>query len=86
VPTLAPEDAADLVCKAVLERPQRIATRVGIFAEILHLLMPSVYQVVMNTAFQMFPDSSAAKGSKEGDKPASSEQVAFATLMRGIHW
>jgi NAD(P)-dependent dehydrogenase (short-subunit alcohol dehydrogenase family) len=87
VPTLSPEEAADLVVKAVIERPQRIATRTGIFAEILHLTMPSVYQVVMNTAFNLFPDSAAAKGQKaNSEEPASSEQVAFATLMRGVHW
>jgi NAD(P)-dependent dehydrogenase (short-subunit alcohol dehydrogenase family) len=87
VPTLTPEEAADLVVKAVVERPQRIATRTGIFAEMLHLTMPSVYQVVMNTAFNLFPDSAAAKGQKSGsEEPASTEQVAFATLMRGVHW
>ena len=87
VPTLTPEDAADLVVRAVIERPQRIATRVGIFAEILHLLAPKVYQVVLNTAFQLFPDSAAAKGVKPGQEaPPSSEQVAFASMMRGIHW
>ena len=41
----------------------------------------------MNTAYQLFPDSAAAKGQKGGsDAPTSSEQVAFAALMRGIHW
>jgi NAD(P)-dependent dehydrogenase (short-subunit alcohol dehydrogenase family) len=86
VPTLTPEEAADMVCEAIIKRPQRMATRVGIFAEVLHLLAPTVYQVVMNTAFQLFPDSAAAKGQKGGDVAASSEQVAFAALMRGVHW
>jgi NAD(P)-dependent dehydrogenase (short-subunit alcohol dehydrogenase family) len=87
VPTLSSEEAADLVVKAVIERPQRIATRTGIFAEMLHLTMPTVYQVVMNTAFNLFPDSAAAKGQKSGsEEPASTEQVAFATIMRGVHW
>jgi NAD(P)-dependent dehydrogenase (short-subunit alcohol dehydrogenase family) len=87
VPTLTPEDAAQLVADAVIKRPQRIATRLGIFAEVLHLLAPKVYEVVMNTAYQLFPDSAAAKGQKGGsDAPTSSEQVAFAALMRGIHW
>ena len=71
----------------MIERPQRIATRTGIFAEILHLTMPTVYQTVMNTAFNLFPDSAAAKGQKaNSEEPASSEQVAFAALMRGVHW
>jgi NAD(P)-dependent dehydrogenase (short-subunit alcohol dehydrogenase family) len=87
VPTLSPEEASDMIVKAVIERPQRLATRVGIAAELMHLLAPKVYQVVLNTAFQMFPDSAAAKGVKGGKEEApSTEQVAFASIMRGIHW
>ena len=87
VPTLSPEEAADMVVKGIIERPQRLATRMGIFAEMLHLVSPKVYQVVLNTAFQLFPDSAAAKGVKGGvDAAPSSEQVAFASLMRGVHW
>ena len=87
VPTLTPEEAGDMVVKAIIERPHRVATRLGIFAEMLHLMAPKVYQVVLNTAFQLFPDSAAAKGVKGGqDAPPSSEQVAFASLMRGVHW
>ena len=87
VPTLSPEEAADMVVKGIIERPHRLATRMGIFAEMLHLVSPKVYQVILNTAFQLFPDSAAAKGVKGGvDAAPSSEQVAFASLMRGVHW
>jgi hypothetical protein len=34
----------------------------------------------------MFPESAAAKGIKDDQAAASQEQVAFASLMRGIHW
>jgi hypothetical protein len=34
----------------------------------------------------MFPDSAAAKGVSESQMQASQEQLAFASLMRGIHW
>ncbi len=87
VPTLSPEEAGDMVVKGIIERPHRLATRMGIFAEMLHLVSPKVYQVILNTAFQLFPDSAAAKGVKGGvDAAPSSEQVAFASLMRGVHW
>ncbi|MCB1606492.1 MAG: SDR family oxidoreductase [Xanthomonadales bacterium] len=87
VPTLTPEEAAEMVADAIIRRPQRIATRLGVFAEVMHLLAPKLHEVVMNTAYQLFPDSAAAKGQKGGsDAPTSSEQVAFAALMRGIHW
>lgn len=88
VPTLTPEEAAGLVVKGIIERPTRIATRLGIFASLVHALAPKAYEVVMNTAFELFPDSAAAKGMKgarEGDKPTS-EQIAFAAVMRGVHW
>ena len=86
VPTLTPDEAADMITEAIIYRPQRIATRLGIFAEMLHLISPKMYQVILNTAFQLFPDSAAAKGVKDQEAPPSSEQVAFASLMRGIHW
>jgi NAD(P)-dependent dehydrogenase (short-subunit alcohol dehydrogenase family) len=86
VPTLSPEEAADLIVKAIIERPSRVATRLGIFAATLNALAPKAYEVVMNTAFNLFPDSAAAKGMKGRDEKPSSEQIAFAALMRGVHW
>jgi len=40
VPTLAPEDAADLIVQAIVYKPVRIATRLGVFGEVLHALAP----------------------------------------------
>ena len=88
VPTLTPEEAADLVVKAIIERPSRVATRMGIFAATLNALVPKAYEVIMNTAFEMFPDSAAAKGDRKAlrEETPTNEQVAFAALMRGVHW
>ncbi|MFC3551805.1 SDR family oxidoreductase [Lysobacter cavernae] len=88
VPTLTPDEAADLLVKGIIERPSRIATRLGIFASVVNALAPKAYEVVMNTAFELFPDSAAAKGDKKAIKEehASNEQIAFAALMRGVHW
>jgi NAD(P)-dependent dehydrogenase (short-subunit alcohol dehydrogenase family) len=86
VPTISPEEAAAMVKQAVIYQPQRIATRLGIFASVLHAVAPKVSEVVMNSAFRMFPDSTASKGLKDHQAVASQEQVAFASLMRGIHW
>ena len=60
VPTLSPEEAADLVVGAIIERPVRVATRTGIFAQLFYSVSPRAYEIVMNTAFRLFPDSSAA--------------------------
>jgi NAD(P)-dependent dehydrogenase (short-subunit alcohol dehydrogenase family) len=86
VPTLAPEEAADLIAQACIFRPVRIATRMGIFGQVLHATVPRVAQIVMNTTFRMFPDSSAAKGDKSGKAKLSAEAVALQQLMQGIHF
>ena len=86
VPTLAPEEAADMIAQACVAKPVRIATRMGIFGEVLHALMPRVAQITMNTTFRMFPDSSAAKGDKGAKQQLSAEAVAVQQLMRGIHF
>jgi NAD(P)-dependent dehydrogenase (short-subunit alcohol dehydrogenase family) len=86
VPTISPEEAADLIVDAIIRRPQRIATRLGIFAEISHLLAPKIVEVGMNFAFNLFPDSGATAGKKERPMEPSPEQIALAQITRGIHW
>lgn len=86
VPTITAEEAADMVKQAVIYKPQRIATRLGIFSQVLHAVAPKVSEIIMNSAFRMFPESAAAKGVSESQVEASQEQLAFATIMRGIHW
>jgi len=86
VPTITPDEAAEYIRQAVIYKPQRIATRMGVFAQTLHAVAPKVAEIVMNSAFRMFPDSSAAKGVSEDQEQASPEQIAFASLMQGIHW
>ena len=88
VPTLSPDEAGDLIVEAIVERPVRIATRLGTFASILYALAPRADKIIMNTAFRLFPDSAAAKGMKgrsEMEQPTN-EHIAFAALMRGVHW
>jgi NAD(P)-dependent dehydrogenase (short-subunit alcohol dehydrogenase family) len=86
VPTLAPEEAADLVAEACVAKPVRIATRLGIAGQVLHALTPRVAQIVMNTSFRMFPDSSVAKGDKGAKPQLSAEAMALQQMMRGIHF
>ena len=87
VPTLTPEEAAELVVEAIVNKPVRIATRLGIFGQVIHAVAPKVAQIIMNTTFRMFPDSPAAVGKKEGEAPQpTADQVAFTQLMRGIHF
>ena len=87
VPTLSPDEAAGLVVEAIVRRPVRIATRLGVFGAVCHAVAPKVTQILLNTAYHMFPDSAASQGKKDGEpQPLSPEQMAFAQLTQGIHW
>ncbi|KAB7695097.1 SDR family oxidoreductase [Plesiomonas shigelloides] len=85
VPTLTPEDAANMVVDAIVHKPKRIATKLGIFGAVIHSLSPRMAEVIMNIAFRMFPDS-ADKGGELPDKSQQQEMIAFAAMLRGIHF
>ena len=85
VPTLDPDEAADLVVEALINRPTRVATRLGRFGQGVHAAAPNLGRIVMNTAFRMFPESAAARGEKEGEAPPTADQIAFTQLLRGLH-
>jgi NAD(P)-dependent dehydrogenase (short-subunit alcohol dehydrogenase family) len=94
-PTITPDEAAGMIAEAIVHRPKRIATPLGNLGQILYAINPRSMDYVLNSAYKLFPDSSAARGEgkpeRERAQPApneeaSTEQVVFASLMRGIHW
>ena len=85
VPTLSPDEAADLVVDAIIHRPARIATRLGIFGQTLHAVAPRIAQIVSNTMYRMFPDSDASKGGKAGQEMLTADQITVMTIMKGLH-
>ena len=97
-PTLTPEQAADLICDAIIHKPKRIATPVGTLGQILYAINPKSVDYILNTAYHLFPDSSAAREGEKKQEPRdgraaqpateapSDQAVLFANLMRGVHW
>ncbi|MGO9392418.1 SDR family oxidoreductase [Rhodoblastus sp.] len=91
VPMLSPDEAADFIVEAIIHQPIRIATRLGVFGQIVQAVAPRIGQIVMNTSFRMFPDSAAAKGAekigveKGGEKPTA-DQIAFTQLLKGMYF
>jgi NAD(P)-dependent dehydrogenase (short-subunit alcohol dehydrogenase family) len=86
MPLLSPEEAADMIIHACVDKPVRVATRLGIAVELLHAAVPRITQIMMNTTFRMFPDSAAAKGEKSAKPTLSPEAIAMSEMMRGIHF
>jgi hypothetical protein len=90
-----------MIANAMIDKPKKIASRLGTFGEVFYTLSPKSADIVLNTAYNLFPDSKAARGKKkelpagatDGEKPAeekeeemSTEAVAMAYLMRGVHF
>jgi NAD(P)-dependent dehydrogenase (short-subunit alcohol dehydrogenase family) len=101
-PTLTPDEAAQMITDAMIDKPKRLATRLGTFGQILYAVSPKIVDQIMNTAYNIFPDSKAARGEKkpsaeakgDGDgarakdekQEMSTEAIAMAYLMRGVHF
>ncbi len=95
-PTLSPEQAADLVMKAIIDKPKRVATGLGLAGAVAQAIAPQMSEFVLNQAYRLFPDSAAARGlsdaeaKKEQKKlPTGSVDLArkmFAQVFSGVHW
>jgi short-subunit dehydrogenase len=87
-PAITPEEAAEMIAKAMVNRPKKVATKLGNFGELLYAVAPKASDSILNRAYKLFPDSQAAKGKdNEGkDKAPSTEALAFAHVMKGVHW
>ncbi|HTR75868.1 MAG TPA: SDR family oxidoreductase [Solirubrobacterales bacterium] len=87
-PAITPEEAAEMIAKAMVNRPKKVATKLGNFGELLYAVAPKASDTILNTAYKLFPDSQAAKGKgdEQREKAPSTEAVAFAHLMKGVHW
>jgi short-subunit dehydrogenase len=97
-PTLSPAEAGQMICDAIIDKPKRVATKLGTFGQILYAVSPKTVDLVMNQAYKIFPDSKAAKGEgdkkdgdskddgKKKDSQMSTEAIAMAYLMKGVHF
>jgi NAD(P)-dependent dehydrogenase (short-subunit alcohol dehydrogenase family) len=87
-PAITPEEAAGMIAEAMISRPKKVATRLGTIGELVYAVAPKASDKILSTAYKLFPESQAAKGKREEapDKAPTTEAVAFAHLMKGVHW
>ena len=87
-PAITPEEAAELIAGAIVGQPKKVATRLGTLGEVIYAVAPTFSDRILNTAYKLFPESQAAKGKggQAPDKAPTTEAVAFAHLMKGVHW
>ena len=95
-PTLSPEQARDLVIKAIIDKPKRVSTGLGVAGAVAQATLPSVTEAFLSQAYAMFPDSAAARGLSDEEAarerenvPSTKKEIArrlFVQLTRGAHW
>jgi short-subunit dehydrogenase len=88
-PTLSPDEAADVLCHAIVHRPRRYSPPFGTVAAFADAVSPQIMDRVRSRGFQLFDDSAAAKGQKgkkAKDEPITTEGRVFAEITRGVHW
>jgi NAD(P)-dependent dehydrogenase (short-subunit alcohol dehydrogenase family)/thioester reductase-like protein len=95
-PTDSPEEAADKVLRALVDRPKHVGTLLGTLGAVAGALTPQIKDGVMHIAYRVFPESAAAR---EGSDPSSHDDArtldtgplsrgaqAMARLLPGVHW
>jgi short-subunit dehydrogenase len=81
LPTLTPEQAANMITEAIRKRPKKIATTLGNLGQLTYAIAPGAQDMLVNRAYQLFPEDG-----KPVDRRTEAEQRAFAQATRGVHW
>lgn len=88
-PTISPAQAADMVVRALVDRPHEINTALGTAGALAHTLAPRTAFRVLNLAYKVFPDSAAARGDsapRTEPEATTQQQLLLARLTKGVHW
>jgi short-subunit dehydrogenase len=85
VPTLNPDQAAEMITEAIRKRPKRIATTLGSIGQLTYAIAPGAQDLLVNRAYQLFPENDTPPSSEHPQRRAA-EQRAFAQATRGVHW
>lgn len=76
-PTISPAQAADVVIRAMVDKPHEINTMLGTAGALAHTVAPKAAFRVLNMAYRVFPDSAAARGTDQpGSTPGSTPGLA----------
>ena len=69
-PTITPDEAAEMITRAMINKPKKVATRLGNFGELLYAVAPKASDAILNTAYKLFPDSTGGQGQGGGGRQA----------------
>jgi NAD(P)-dependent dehydrogenase (short-subunit alcohol dehydrogenase family) len=85
-PAISPAQAADLVVRALVDKPHELNTMLGNAGAVAHTVAPKSMFRMLNVAYHVFPDSAAARGEQIEPGAPENRQAMLARLFRGVHW
>ena len=82
MPALMPDEAAMMVAKAIVHKPNSIASNMGKFASATYSLAPAINVGIQSMGYRIFPSTRAGLTS---NKKPNLAQRAFARILPGEH-
>ena len=82
MPALMPDEAAMMIAKAIVHKPNSIASNMGKFASASYSLVPAFNVGVQSIGYRIFPSSTAAQTTDS--KPNLAQRI-FAKILPGEH-
>lgn len=88
LPTLSPEQAAEMIAKAIIKKSKSLATPAGSLGALSYAIAPKVNDSILSVAYRMFPSSAAARGVKDdiAEEKLTLKQRIFTIIRPGEHW
>src|SRR3954469_7356058 len=96
-PALAPEEAPQKIPDAMIDKPKRVSTRLGVATQVVYAIAPKAADQIASSVYKLFPEKVPKK--KEEEKAAkergeelekkdevSGEGMALAYLLRGVYF
>ncbi|MEA2492129.1 MAG: hypothetical protein QOJ29_40 [Thermoleophilaceae bacterium] len=97
-PALTPDEAAAKITDAMIDKPKRVSTGLGVATQIVYAVAPKAADQIASSIYKLFPEKDpkqkeAEKAAKEAgqeiEKPkdeVSGEGMALAYLLRGVYF
>jgi short-subunit dehydrogenase len=97
-PALTPEEAAQKITDAMIDKPKRVSTRLGVATQVVYAVAPKAADQIASSIYKLFPEKdpkkkeaeiAAKERGEEIEKPkdeVSGEGMALAYLLRGVYF
>ncbi|MFL5894829.1 MAG: SDR family oxidoreductase [Thermoleophilaceae bacterium] len=98
-PALTPEEAAQKIADAMIDKPKRVSTRLGVATQVVYAVAPKAADQIASSIYKLFPEKDpkqkeAEKAAKERGEEVekkkkdevSGEGMALAYLLRGVYF